>query len=225
MSGNKYEGSFIGTPDWSSGEHGHSIYLNGINEAIQTNIPTQSVVTEEFTIITSLKPNRATNWQRAVSKSGVVEIIDYSNSIILRVYTSGGNYSVQHLSPAFSTDKYHILAVTYDGTYINFWIDGEHVEVDDATCSGALTSNSNNWEIGRESQAGGDYWQGYCEYFYIWNRALSASEAALLYREPFCMFRQDTIELWAAATQGGGAPPGLSIPVAMHHYSKNLRVA
>ena len=36
----------------------------------------------------------------------------------------------------------------------------------------------------------------------IFNRALSAGEVALLYREPFCMFARTPIELWAAATQG-----------------------
>lgn len=34
----------------------------------------------------------------------------------------------------------------------------------------------------------------------IWNRALTAGEIAQLYREPFCMFRQEPIELWSAAS-------------------------
>ena len=40
----------------------------------------------------------------------------------------------------------------------------------------------------------------------IYNRALSASEIQQLYREPFCMFDRDPIELWTGA-MGGGVPP------------------
>jgi len=40
----------------------------------------------------------------------------------------------------------------------------------------------------------------------IYNRILSASEIAQLYREPFCMFDRDPIELWTGA-MGGGVPP------------------
>jgi len=46
---------------------------------------------------------------------------------------------------------------------------------------------------------------GNLDYGILYNRALSSSEIALLYREPFCMFKKDDIALMAAAAE---APPG-----------------
>ena len=59
----------------------------------------------------------------------------------------------------------------------------------------------------------------------LYNRALTAAEIAQLYADPWAGFRQqDETALWSAATQGGGTPPGLAMPVAMHHY-RQMRCA
>ncbi len=52
----------------------------------------------------------------------------------------------------------------------------------------------------------GNYISQSLEYAFLYNRALSASEVALLHREPFCMFEQDNIALMAveAPAPGGG---------------------
>jgi len=52
---------------------------------------------------------------------------------------------------------------------------------------------------------GANNFTGQIDHVMISNRAWSASEVALLYREPFCMFQRELIELWAATS--GGAPP------------------
>ena len=51
---------------------------------------------------------------------------------------------------------------------------------------------------------------------YFWDRLLTDDEMDLLYREPYCMFRQPTdIGAFEYVDAGGG----LKIPIAMHHYN------
>ena len=75
-------------------------------------------------------------------------------------------------------------------------------------------NSTDNLVIG--ANAGGDNlreFEGLIDNVVYWNRALTASEIALLYREPFCMFEQDPIELWSAATLG--APVGFAYSQAI----------
>jgi len=64
----------------------------------------------------------------------------------------------------------------------------------------------------------GHFCLGNISHVYLYNLALSASKIAKLYREPFCMFDHDPIELWSAATQGGGAPATTILPQITNAY-------
>ena len=53
----------------------------------------------------------------------------------------------------------------------------------------------------------------------IYNRALTASEIALLYREPFGMFVKDDIAILVTAAVPPPAPTGQVIPIQMSMIS------
>ena len=66
---------------------------------------------------------------------------------------------------------------------------------------------SDFFRIGDDVGGGWSDYLGKVSQVAIYNRALTPSEIASLYRDPYQMFRRNKIELWSAATQGGGVTP------------------
>ncbi|MCH7559683.1 MAG: LamG domain-containing protein [Planctomycetes bacterium] len=80
------------------------------------------------------------------------------------------------------------VAGTWDGTNLKLYVDGILKGTTDASALGD-SSNADDYSIGAREKSGSElYWDGKIYYVYLYNRALTASEIALLYREPFCMF-------------------------------------
>ena len=103
------------------------------------------------------------------------------------------------------------MAYVYDGGTTpaanKIYIDGIQRDDNDFT-SLAFTAIENLGEdikIGGTGAGVGGPFGGRIDHTLFYKRILSASEISLLYREPFCMFERDPIELWSAATLG--APP------------------
>jgi len=81
------------------------------------------------------------------------------------------------------------VAGTWDGTNLKVYVDGILKNTVDASALGD-SSTTDNYSIGAREKSGSElYWDGKIYYVYLYNRALSASEVALLHREPFCMFK------------------------------------
>jgi len=76
------------------------------------------------------------------------------------------------------------------------------------TTASVPTAANHTFAIGINMRLVQDPFDGAIGLTMIYNRALSASEIALLYREPFCMFERDPIELWVGATSIGAPPVG-----------------
>lgn len=115
-----------------------------------------------------------------------------------------------------SSGKSFDIAGTIDSSAIKIYVDGILKNTSDVSGSGSLVFDDNS-VIGARKTGGayrdaGDatYYGGQLEFFYLYNRALSASEIAQHYWKPFCMFERGPIELWSAATIGGEPPVGMA---------------
>ena len=102
--------------------------------------------------------------------------------------------------------KWVDVACIWDGANTKIYIDGI-LKTSDTYGTGLYYSDSPILIGIAGNGSHVHYWDGKISFIYIFNRALAASEIAGLYREPFCMFDYEPIELWSAATQGGAAPP------------------
>ena len=103
-----------------------------------------------------------------------------------------------------ASDVSQVLAIVYDNNAWRAYQDGAFIN--SGTYNGSISSLASTWRIG-DHNTDHSIWDGRIFYFYWWNRALSASEIAQLYREPFCMFWRDDIGLWkseAAPTGNAG---------------------
>ena len=103
------------------------------------------------------------------------------------------------------------LAVVCDGTNIITYRNGMFV---DSTAIGGSASFTIN-KLGAFGKAGMDSLDGQMLDAQVYNRALTASEIARLYRDPWWRFRRQRPALWSAATQGAGEEPSVYDSVFM----------
>jgi len=100
------------------------------------------------------------------------------------VATTGGVLHYICSTNVFSTNQWHFVAGTYDGTNLNLYIDGKSVAAP-VTVTGPIDyGTGTNASIGRDSQyvsSPTEYLNGMIDDVRVYNRALAASEIQQLY--------------------------------------------
>lgn len=113
------------------------------------------------------------------------------------------------IAGSWTTDVWTCVFATYDGSNMYLYQDGA---LQGSTPQTGVIADSTyplyffRYSVGSDREP-----PGTIDHVAMWNRALSAQEVQQLYREPFCMFEYEAIELWSAAM--GGAPEALEIYV------------
>lgn len=110
--------------------------------------------------------------------------VSFNNSTQLQFFTQdqgGTRYTSTYTVPNISDSKWHHVAVEYDGTNQNAWLDGVALTCG-GTCtrSGATQTGTYSVEIGTYNQQG-SVWVGDIDDVKIWNRALNTGEVETLY--------------------------------------------
>ena len=233
LSGNNFIGTFQGTaPSWTSDKFGSAVLLPGTDEHILVGDYdyfsfTDGSTDKPFSVVAWVKPTAiGSNTHPIVSK--YLDISPWNGEWMFSHPSTGANLYFQCAdgSPVvrikitssftFSANVSYQVAATYDGSGsqngLNLYkngivdasptraMDGSYSHMDNMSCPLEIGSGLRNSEFI-------SFYQGIIDCVMIYNRALSISEMARLYREPFCMFDYEPIELWTAATQGGAAPP------------------
>jgi len=220
LSGNRNTGVFVGNIAWDSGKFGSVLISDGIGDYVNcganniiisdltdvtVNIwlyitSTTATYSETFTSgshIVSSQPNAAgwviwcsyqsSNIKFSVAKSNTVRVTTPTKTLSLNTWYMVTGVFVKATSTAY---------LYVDGVLIG---SATNINVDAFAGSVCNISASTYGVIGK------------LDVPMIYNRALSPSEIALLYREPFRMFERDPIELWSAATLGAAPPAGIPI--------------
>jgi len=199
LSGNRNHGTLIGTaPSWSPGNFGTSVYLPGTDEYINCGPSANAVDSQPgLTVIAWVQTTQASSGREfIVSKYGgvgddVFELEwDTGEDIKIFVRNAAQDYAVGEYVGTFLTDGlWHQLVGTYDGANVRVYVDSV-VGGTVGSLTGLTGSNAtSNLTLGAVRDGAGYFFDGIIDHVMIYNRALSASEIALLYREPFCMFK------------------------------------
>ena len=205
LSGNGNTGTFgAAYPVWGAGSCGHCLNFN--NDKIDIAESNSLDITGQITILTKIKPGTLSDSRCIVTKW---DEASYGGQYIFRIKNTGvlnllcGNGSAWTINKSttatLTLNKYATVAVTYDGANVGFFIDGKLTDGWMADSSG-LTHIAEKITIGYgQPDVGAQFFDGNIDFVMIYNRALSASEIALLYREPFCMFAR----AWSPELIGG----------------------
>lgn len=201
LSGNGTTCSFENGLTWGAGKYGSKTVFDGIDDKL-SGIKQPPTCLNQITIVWS-------GLLHSVASGGDVygRIIDwYPAPSIYRVgggdnrlawYGNVGGTSRDYKisNTAFFDDTQHYGAVVFDGINTNVYKDGV-LDKNNTDYSGALSSPINFFCIGSRAFDTHRTLYGELDYVYIYNRALTASEIAYLYRNPFAMFEKNDIVLW-----------------------------
>lgn len=212
LSGNGNHGEFQGDEYWQPGLHGQAIYFPGVTDWIDVgDKPTLEGMTQ-LTIVASVRADDASSQQTVISKPNSWALEVYLDRMRFRTWTAG-EVSTFSIEPSVFDGVWTQIAGVYDGVDNHTFVNGIlHIS---ANQTGTLRSNSNKIGIGSYSLAPTVLeFKGLIEYIYVYNHALSASEIAQLYQEPFTFMQGDLPVSMMFDYGGAPAPTGQVIMIS-----------
>lgn len=237
LSGNNHVGTRGGTGTiWTAGKFGPAQLFNSNDDYITMGDSdafsfTDGVADKPFSVLLYLKTTATDDGNICLAKYWDWDPFSGEYNIIFKAGANGvyaqllGGLTTRRIkitgSQTIASGVYYQLILTYDGfgsEYgLNIYLDGV---IDASATKGEdggyikMTNYSSPLEIGVGLRGDGGtnrFFDGVIDYFYLFNRALSASEIAQLYQFPFCMVGREPIELWAAIS---GAVGDLTVNVS-----------
>jgi hypothetical protein len=218
LSGNGNTGAITGAV-WTSERFGPCLRYDGTSDYV--NIPNSSSFTfgesgidRPFSVVILCNMDDITDSQALLSKyggTGTREWLLQTSSGLMRwsCHDTGDHYIGRRFA-LDAGDQGHWLScvVVYDGSKANsgvqIWVNGLRRDTAD-NASGVydgMTASANPIQIGAFLSTTYEF-NGLIDSASIYNGALSASEIAQLYREPFAMFQRERPELYVTS---GGEP-------------------
>ena len=205
LSGNGRTGTFglsdANYPTWTTGLHGPAVkFVLAQSQGIGFTGPYND--SAAGTIIAYVYPDDVSSDQ----------VIFNGGSGTNRLYVTWG-YTPSKFGMRFGEDTliessgtyevgWHCVALTFQKSGpVILYVDG--VQAASGTHSAGLIGDGTGYWGYYE---GNYYFKGSMSGGCCYNRVLSPSEIARLYRDPYQMVRRDPIELWTAAASGGSAP-------------------
>jgi len=208
LSGNGNTGTLVGDTHFVPGKFGSCLNFDGDNDYVDTINSSSQDFASGFTLSAWVKPANTDSDGRiiyrydAASKDGYFLTQSSTGVGIWGFYVLVNPTFDTALSNSAPTGNWqHIVGVRENDGTLKLYVDGV-LQTNTGTMAGAIDSND-GLRIGIDISNSRDF-NGQIDNVMIFNRALSANEIQQLYREPFCMFQRELIELWAAS---GGAPP------------------
>jgi hypothetical protein len=200
LSGNSLNGTSSGSYSRGAGGFGSGWIGDGGTNQIQV-ISSQSaggiLNPKAVTVLAWVKTNTGTSDQDIASLWKVGDAANQSYLLWIDqpvwefiIRTSGGAYAANSANNVAANQFVQVVG-TYDGQAVRLYINGIEVGSDTSASGDLLTiSAAEGFFISERLGQQDREFDGTIDHVMLFNRALSASEIALLYREPFCMFGQ-----------------------------------
>jgi hypothetical protein len=198
LSGNGNTGTITGAI-WTPWKYGPALKFNGNSDLISFAVDKPSIAgLSNVSFFTWLEFDvvNVNHWIASESQFNGGYLLDWhlilldsSDKIRLRIDTSGGADTVDTTTVFVAGQPYHV-GFTYDGTTMKLYVNGR-LENSTVHSSGGTINDSNYpLNLGSGDNRSISLIDGYLDIPMIYNRTFIASEIALLYREPFCMFER-----------------------------------
>jgi len=185
--GNGNTGTLTNGPTWAAGKVNGALTFNGTTQYVLVpNSSSIDVTGTNLTMAAWIQITGATgkSYQNIFGKDSVFGAFQYRLLISdsrssLRFQANGGAIdAISNNFTALTLGTWHHVAVAYNGSSINFYLDGQSQGSTPAT--GSIASSSNDLDIGK-TYALNYYFDGTIDDVRVYNRALSASDVLTLY--------------------------------------------
>jgi len=205
VSGNNNVGAFVGDVSWVSGKFGPTLNFPGSTDYVSIiNAKTYTKLTISVWINGSYFDASGTHM--VISGLSSQTYIVVNNRALGCVIKS----TFHNSGVTLSTNTWYHVVCTYDGVRVKIYLDGN--EILDAAETTDPPANQKFYVGTYGSSPSSFEFYGMIDNLMIFDIALTATEIIELYRNPFCMFERDPIELWVAATSVGVPPVGIARP-------------
>ncbi len=196
LSGYGNTGTLTGLATVTNGKFGSGIDFDGVTGSGYVSIPNPGAILDgkHLTIVCWLNWNKDNDtYPRIIDRvhdgQFAFYFADGNNKLSYALATAGGTIGRQASgSPPVTQNQWMQCVLTYDGSDARVYLDGILKETYGTGISGGLNASVSAMRIGERADGSGRLFDGQIDHVMIWNRALFASEVALLHREPFCMF-------------------------------------
>jgi hypothetical protein len=151
-------------------------------------------ISNSFTITGWLKPDYMENtpdgaWLGFVSKGGNDDLCSNENSFNFEFYNGKGHvrfgeicwYGKFTTSPLLEVQNFRFVTVTYDGSKLVFYSNGE--KISEHSITGSVNSTASPIYIGVDFPGSDNYYKGILDEIRIYNRALTEDEIRALYEQ------------------------------------------
>jgi len=223
-SGNNLNGIEKGTINYVPGVKGSALKFDGVGTYINAgSSPLFNVNQHSIIAWVNYQRNSNENAYTIVGKVKpfVYETIHFqigTDGNLITSFATDNEANHELISQYISADEWHLVALTYTGNYVNFYIDG--VLKDKYPRTGSVRINTNDLAIGRH---GGDADQGGHDIFFngliddlrIYSRALPETEIQELYNEGSTPSEEDPETPVAILSEN------LDIHIPVLHYQVN----
>ena len=179
-----------GNPVWSLGKYGNALTFDGVDDYLSTSV--QQTTPNVFTLSLWFRTTSSTGGkligfgEAKTGTSGSYDrhlYMDNAGKIYFGCYN--GNVQTISTAGAFNNGEWHHAAATLSDAGMMLYVDGSLVGSKTSVISG--DNYSGYWRIGYDALEGwtnrpsSDYFKGQLDDIQIYDKALSASEIALLY--------------------------------------------
>ena len=199
LSGNGNTGSFVGNTAWVPGKFGSCLSFDGVGDYIASAAtPTLKIV--EGTLSVWAKTSVPGLYLLTVGSGGNRVFITMTGGGAIRGQALIGWSTIFQINTptgALHDGKWHHSVLTWNSSEAVFYVDGRR-EISESGDERWNNTANVAAQIGADG-SGTTNWNGSIDNVMIFNRALTASEIVQLYREPFCMFQQETPWLYVTA--------------------------
>lgn len=187
-SGNANTGAVHGAT-WGEGRSGTGLAFNGDEDFVAVANSVSLNVQSSLTLALWNRSGSQQPWSYALAKphnseAGIFWIGAGSDGTTLNVgIRHGANDDdltiLAYDAPFVFDDRWHHIAVTFDGSHVRLYVDGGELSSKRAKAD-ALHSNGQGVSLGRYNAESGLYWQGALDDVRIYARALPAAEVKAL---------------------------------------------
>jgi len=197
LSGNGHDGTLIADATWAAGKFGPCISVDSADDHIQIGPGDIFNLADQLTVSLWCKhPTGVGFITHLIAHWGIYnawQIYWYtSEDVTFLVKNAAGTSKYGRYADGLADSNCHHIVGRYDGAHVSLWVDGvKGTAMEDAQTGNVKAAHSTEY-----MQIGGDYdtgisFGGLINNVMIYNRALSASEIAELYNNPFGMFEEE----------------------------------